>query len=214
MFTGLVECTGTVAASTPRGPSQRLALSAPLEGLVLGESIAVNGACLTVVNHAVGRFEVDVSSETLARTSLGSLRIGSKVNLERALRLGDRLGGHLVSGHVDGLARVVGVETSGEARSVTLEAPGELAPYVAAKGSVTLDGVSLTVNGVDRARFWVMMIPHTLSVTTLSDCAPGRELNLEVDLVARYVVRYLQAGGGAPDPDASLRAALERAQLL
>jgi riboflavin synthase len=214
MFTGLVECTGVVAARSRRGPSERLTLSAPLTGYVLGESIAVSGACLTVVDHAAGRFDVDVSAETLARTTLGRLQVGNKVNLERSLKLGDRLGGHLVSGHVDGLAKVISVEASGEARAITFETAEELAPYIAAKGSVALDGVSLTVNGVSGSRFWVMIIPHTLAVTTLAQCAPGHELNLEVDLVARYVVRYLQAGGQRPDPDATLRAALERANLI
>jgi len=210
MFTGLVECTGLVAARSVRGPSVRLTLSAPLEGLSLGESISVSGACLTVVSHAGGSFEVDVSAETLSRTTLGRLQVGSRVNLERSLQLGDRLGGHLVAGHVDGLARLLALEPSGEARAMTFEAPKELAPYLASKGSVALDGVSLTVNGVDGARFTVMIIPHTLSVTTLGHYAPGQELNLEVDLVARYVVRYLQASAERPDPDA----ALERANLL
>jgi riboflavin synthase len=214
MFTGLVECTGLVAARSKRGPAERLSLSAPFTDLELGESISVSGACLTVVSHGGGRFEVDVSAETLARTSLGRLQIGSKVNLERALQLGDRLGGHLVSGHVDGLARVIAVEPSGEARAFTFEAPGELAPFLAAKGSVALDGVSLTVNAVTGSRFTVMLIPHTLAVTTLGNCAPGQELNLEVDLVARYVVRYLASGAERSDPDAALRAALERANLV
>lgn len=214
MFTGLVECTGLVTARSPRGPSQRLSLTAPLEGLVLGESISVNGACLTVVSHGPGRFEVDVSVETLGRTTLGRLDLGSKVNLERSLKLGDRLGGHLVSGHVDGVARVTSVKTLGEAREVTCETSPDLAPYIAAKGSVTLDGVSLTVNGIQGCRFWLMLIPHTLSVTTLEQCVPGHELNLEVDLLARYVVRYFEARGMQADPDASIRAALERANLV
>lgn len=217
MFTGLVECTGTIAESARRGPALRLSIAAPLSGYVLGESISVSGACLTVVAHGRGRFEVDVSSESLEKTTLGRLGIGSKVNLERALRLGDRLGGHLVSGHVDGLARVISFEAVGEARHATFAAPADLACFLAPKGSVTLDGVSLTVNTVEGSRFSVMLIPHTLSSTTLSECLPGRELNLEVDLLARYVVRYLEAtraGSAAVDPEASLRAALERENLL
>jgi riboflavin synthase len=226
MFTGLVECTGLVAARGKRGPAERLTLSAPFADLVLGESISVSGTCLTVVSHDHGSvgggraargladFEVDISAETLSRTTLGRLQIGSKVNLERALQLGDRLGGHLVSGHVDGLARVLEVRPSGAARSVTCEAPSELAPFLAQKGSVALDGVSLTVNAVTGSRFSVMIIPHTLAVTTLEQCSVGHELNLEVDLVARYVVHYLASGVRAADPDAALRSALERANLV
>ncbi len=214
MFTGLVECTGLVAARSKRGPAERLTLSAPFADLALGESISVSGTCLTVVGHGGGHFEVDISAETLSRTTLGRLKIGSRVNLERALQLGDRLGGHLVTGHVDGLARVFEVRPSGDARSVSCEAPSELAPFLAQKGSVALDGVSLTVNAVTGPRFSVMIIPHTLSVTTLEQCSVGHDLNLEVDLVARYVVRYLTSGGQAADPDAALRAALERANLV
>jgi riboflavin synthase len=214
MFTGLVECTGHVAARARRGPSERLTLGASLPDLSLGESIAVSGACLTVVAFAQGRFEVDVSAETLKKTTLGRRAIGARVNLERSLKVGDRLGGHLLAGHVDGLARLVEVQSSGDARAMTFEIPPELARFIAAKGSVALDGVSLTVNTVSGRRFTVMLIPHTLAVTTLGELSPGDELNLEVDQVARYVVRYLTSAGSEPDPDLALRAALERANLV
>lgn len=191
-------------------------LASPLGALVLGESIAVNGACLTVVADHGGTFEADVSAETLAKTTLGELLPGAEVNLERSLKVGDRLGGHLVAGHVDGVARVLDITASGDARQIAFEAPEALAPFIAAKGSVAIDGVSLTVNGVEGRRFEVMLIPHTLAVTNLKHLGPGSRVNLEVDLVARYVVRYLTAtrGSSAPDPDESLRRALERAELI
>ncbi len=214
MFTGLVECTGRLAARSARGPSARLTVEAPLESFVLGESIAVNGACLTVTDFSQGRFEVDVTSETLERTTLGRLALGAELNLERSLKVGDHLGGHLVSGHVDGVARVVESSASGDARVLVVEAPEALAPFIAAKGSVALEGISLTVNRVAERRFWLMLIPHTLNVTTAKRWNVGSELNLEIDLVARYVVRYLEASRAAEDPESNLRAALERANLL
>jgi riboflavin synthase len=216
MFTGLVECTGRVTRRISRGPSERLVIEAPLTALVLGESIAVNGACLTVIAFHGGSFEADVSAETLEKTTLGELTVGSEVNLERSLKVGDRLGGHLVAGHVDGVARLVEITPSGDARRLSFEAPELLAPFIASKGSVAIDGVSLTVNDVSGRRFGVMLIPHTLAVTNLKHLRPGSRINLEVDLVARYVVRYLTATRDLPaaDPDASLRAALERAELI
>jgi riboflavin synthase len=216
MFTGLVECSGRVVRRASRGPSERLVLASPLIGLVLGESVAVNGACLTVVEDHGGTFEADVSAETLEKTTLGELAPGAEVNLERSLKVGDRLGGHLVAGHVDGVARLVDVTASGDARRLSFEAPALLAPFIAPKGSVALQGVSLTVNDVSGRRFGVMLIPHTLAVTNLKELRPGSRVNLEIDLVARYVVRYLTATRELPaaDPDASLRAALERAELI
>jgi riboflavin synthase len=216
MFTGLVECTGRVVRRFSRGPSERIVLASPLTELVLGESIAVNGACLTVVTDHGGTFEADVSAETLEKTTLGELESGAEVNLERSLEIGARLGGHLVAGHVDGVARLVDVTASGDARRLSFEAPELLAPFIASKGSVAVNGVSLTVNDVSGRRFGVMIIPHTLAVTNLKDLRPGSRVNLEIDLVARYVVRYLTATRELPaaDPDASLRAALERAELI
>lgn len=192
MFTGLVECTGVVRSRSPRGPGMRLAFEAPLEGLSLGESVSVSGACLTVVGNRTDGFEVDVTLETLERTTLGRLSPGDRVNLERAVRAGDRLGGHLVQGHVDGIAEVLRTERVGEALDARIGTSPPLLRFVAAKGSVALDGVSLTVNAVESGSFSVMLIPHTLAVTTLGEIAPGRALNFEVDLVARYVARLLE----------------------
>jgi riboflavin synthase len=207
MFTGLVESVGRVLWVEPiDGGGRRIAWSHDLGGeqLSLGESISVDGACLTVVRFAPGPaseappderwFEAELSPETLQRTTLGQLTSGAPVNLERALRLGARLGGHLVTGHVDGVARVVAVATAGDMTEVTVEAPRELAPYIAEKGSVTLAGVSLTVNRVEELRFGVQLIPHTRAVTTLGAWAPGQSVNLEVDLIARYVRRLVQTG--------------------
>jgi len=192
VFTGLVEATGTVLAVMPESAGARLLLAAPLANLVVGESVSVSGACLTAVRTSPDGFEADLSSETLARTTLGRLTPGARVNLERALIAGARLGGHLVSGHIDGRARVARIEAAGEARVVELDCPRPLARYIAEKGSVALDGVSLTVNGVSGTLFSVMLIPHTRAVTTLGDLAVGAELNLEVDQVARYVERLTQ----------------------
>jgi riboflavin synthase len=192
MFTGLVECTGILRARSERSAGVRLGFDAPLEALALGESVSVSGACLTVVEARTGGFDADVTVETLARTTLGRLVPGDPVNLERALKAGDRLGGHFVSGHVDGIAEVKSAERAGEALDVLVGTEPSLLRYVATKGSVALDGVSLTVNSVRPDSFSIMLIPHTLAVTTLKNLAPGRKLNLEVDLVARYVARLLE----------------------
>jgi riboflavin synthase len=195
MFTGLVAAVGRIVANERHAVGTRIQIAAALGALDLGESICVSGACLTVVSRTEAAFSVDATRETLERTTLGRLSAGDPVNLERAAALGDRLGGHLLTGHIDGDARVTRVEAGGDARSVELEAPPELARFIAEKGSLALDGVSLTVNSVEGARFRVMLIPHTLAVTTLGALASGRELNLEVDLVARYVARLLDAEG-------------------
>ena len=195
MFTGLVAAVGRIAATERRALGTRLQIAAALGALDIGESICVSGACLTVVTRTDDAFSAEVTRETLERTTLGRLSTGDPVNLERAAALGDRLGGHLLTGHVDGVARVTRVEAAGDARDVEVEVPLELARFIAQKGSIALDGVSLTVNWVEGARFGVMLIPHTLGVTTLGAIASGRELNLEVDLVARYVARLLEADG-------------------
>jgi riboflavin synthase len=158
--------------------------------------VSVNGACLTIIASDGRGFEADVSIETHERTTLGDLQAGGELNLERSVRAADRLGGHIVTGHVDGVARVTAVFREGDALRVGVESPAELSRFIAEKGSVALDGVSLTVNRVSGNDFEVMLIPHTLSATNLGDIRPGRRLNLEVDLVARYVVRYLEATHG------------------
>jgi riboflavin synthase len=173
----------------------RLVVEHSLGELSLGESVAVNGVCLTVVSFGPGEFHVDASSETLRVTTLGRAEPGARLNLERALEVGDRLGGHFVSGHVDGLAAVQSIVPSGDAVQVRFRAPTELLAFIAPKGSVTLDGVSLTVNAVVADEFDVMLIPHTRAVTNLGELAPGTHSNLEVDLLARYVARYLERFG-------------------
>jgi riboflavin synthase len=209
MFTGLVETTGELRSRERRGPGHRIVVGTTLGPLELGESIAVSGACLTVVGAAGDAFEADVSLETANKTTLGRLPIGARVNLERSLRVGDRLGGHWVTGHVDGVARVARVTTVGEAWRVEIVPPPELLRFVAPKGSVALDGVSLTVNGVSGAGFDVMLIPHTREVTHFDRLAPGVELNMEIDLLARYVARYLETEGSA-DEAARWRDLMER----
>jgi riboflavin synthase len=202
VFTGIVQEVGQIRRREPRagaaGSDLRVEIScgpALRERLSLGASVAVDGVCLTVAALEADAFEADVSGETLAVTTLGEKSGGARVNLEPSLRAGDSLGGHWVSGHVDGIADVVA--TSDDARSlrVQLAAPVALARYIARKGSVTLDGVSLTVNDVDRATFFVNLIPHTLEVTTLGALRAGSRLNLEIDLLARYVERLSSAPG-------------------
>lgn len=192
MFTGIVQCVGRVRRVEARGGDLRLHIDAgtlDLAGVRAGDSIAVAGCCLTVLEPRDGGFAADVSRETLALTTLGALAVGSAVNLEPALRVGDPLGGHLVSGHVDGVARVLEVRADARSQRWRFEAPVALARYIAVKGSVCLDGVSLTVNGVDGARFDVNLIPHTVEHTTFHARRPGDAVNLEVDLIARYLDR-------------------------
>lgn len=198
MFTGLVQDIGTVA-SLARGAMTRIAIatSLPAEEFELGESVAIDGACLTVVARSKGRFEVEVSPETLRRTTLGDLAAGARVNLERALRLSDRLGGHLVQGHIDAPARVLSKEQEGGAVIMAFELPRELAPFFIEKGSAAIDGVSLTVNRLLEDRFAVSLIPETQSRTTLLSKGPGQRVNLEADLVGKYVARLL--GRSSPE---------------
>jgi riboflavin synthase len=194
MFTGIVEAKGRIVAAAPKGDGLRIAVdfgTMETGDVAIGESIALNGCCLTVVEIAGSTLSFDVSAETL-RCTTGLDRAG-EVNVERALRLSDRLGGHLMTGHVDGVGTVTRfaavVDDPHGSWELEVEAPRELARFVAAKGSIAVQGVSLTVNGVDRARFHVNLIPHTLAVTTLQALAPGARVNLEVDLIARYVER-------------------------
>ena len=217
MFTGLVAGTGKLVSRERRGPGYRLVIGtaglAGFDALELGESIAVAGACLTVVTRTLTSFDADVSIETADKTTLGRLPLGAELNLERSLRVGDRLGGHWVSGHVDGVALVSAIETQGDAWLVRVTMPAELRRFVAAKGSVALDGVSLTVNAVAGLELSVMLIPHTRQVTGLKHWRTGTELNLEADLVARYLVNYFEATGQnpGPAPDERFALALERA---
>jgi len=195
MFTGIVEGTGTVAAlaAAADGSGARLEVEAPwLAGeLRLGESVAVNGCCVTVAEPAAAGFAADLVAETLRRTALGGLAAGARVNLERPLALGGRLGGHLVQGHVDAVAKVLDRTTVGEGEEVRVELPEDLERYVVEKGSIAVDGVSLTVAGVGPGWFSVALVPHTLEVTTLGDRRPGDPVQLEVDVVAKYVERLV-----------------------
>ena len=194
MFTGIVTAVGRVAALTPIGSGRdmRLRLATPsgwLGGVAMGASICCSGCCLTAVAFEDGWFEVEASAETLSRTTLGTWREGTRVNLERSLRLGDELGGHIVSGHVDGVGGVVSVIPENGSHRWTFRMPDGLAGFVAEKGSVAVDGVSLTVNAVTRDTFAVNLIPHTSEVTALGGKGPGDPVNLEVDMLARYVAR-------------------------
>lgn len=192
MFTGLVAGVGHVRSLQHHGRDARIVVAASFPGfedLAVGESIAVNGCCLTAMEPRPGEFAADVSAETLAHTNLGELQTGSPVNLERSLTPESRLGGHFVTGHVDALAHCVERYRDGESWRFVFEVPRELQHYIARKGSVALDGISLTVNGVEGARFDVNIIPHTLEVTTLDRCREGTRVNLEVDLIARYLER-------------------------
>lgn len=197
MFTGLVGAVGTIESIVPRGELKRVRISCsePSEAIVLGASIACGGPCLTVVACDAGDetwFEVDVGAETLARTTARNWRAGTRLNLERSLKIGDEFGGHMVTGHIDGVAKIVGVEAFDGMKRFAIEAPPQLSRFIAVKGSVALDGVSLTVNEVTGDRFSVLLIPHTLAVTTWNERQAGDEVNLEVDLMARYAARLLE----------------------
>lgn len=192
MFSGIIAAIGRIERVEPLAKGVRLTVDAGALGLddvALGDSIAVNGVCLTVIERDAERFRVDVSHESLRCTA--GLDAPGQVNLEKALRLADRLGGHLVSGHVDGVGEVVSFRPVGESHELVVRAPAALARYIARKGSVTVDGVSLTTNTVDGAVFAINLIPHTIAATTLKRLAPGSRVNLEVDLIARYVERML-----------------------
>ncbi len=194
MFTGIIQAQGTIADIQPRSGDMRLQINTgklDLSDVSLGDSIAVNGVCLTAVELTGKSFSADVSNETLLLTSLGGLKSGSPVNLEKALTLATRLGGHLVSGHVDGVGTVISRSDDGRSVRFVIEAPAVLARYIAHKGSICVDGTSLTVNAVDGARFELNIVPHTLKETIMGDYQTGSEINLEVDLIARYLERLL-----------------------
>jgi riboflavin synthase len=194
VFTGIVQDVGRIERQEARGGDVRLVIACgefDTARLHIGDSIAVQGCCLTVVGIAGRSFAADVSRETLALTTLGELTAGSPVNLEPALRAGDALGGHLVSGHVDGVAEVLALQDDARSQRLLIGVPAELTRYLAPKGSITVDGVSLTINEVDGKRFGVNLIPHTQAVTTLGTLRVGARVNVEVDQVARYIERLL-----------------------
>jgi riboflavin synthase len=215
MFTGIVEAVGRLERVAARGSGARLGIHTgelPLVGMQLGDSIAVQGVCLTVIQLATAAFSADVSAETLACSTLGQIQPGAALNLERAVTPSTRLGGHLVSGHVDGVGVVLNRQPDGDSLRFHFEAPSGLAHYIARKGSITVDGVSLTVNAIAGAAFDINLVPHTLGVTTLGGLTAGARVNLEVDVVARYLERLLQAGQGAAP--AISREALARAGFI
>jgi riboflavin synthase len=197
MFTGLVEALGTVRRIDSAGSGKRLTIAERdlAAGAAAGDSIAINGACLTVVEHDEETLSFQAGPETLQRTNLGELKAGDRVNLERALRLGDRLGGHLVQGHIDGVAQIAASRREGEWELVWFQCPAELTAQMVPKGSVTVDGVSLTLVEVAGDRFSVALIPHTLKNTTLGLKKPGAHVNLETDILAKYVWKCLRGGG-------------------
>jgi riboflavin synthase len=195
LFTGIIQTIGRIERRTPSGAGARLSIGTPraLPGLAVGESIGVNGACLTVVSRSGRRFTADVSPETLKRTTLGRLSPGTRVNLERALRMGDRLGGHIVQGHVDGVGRLEAITPDGDWVVYRFSTPRTLSPYLVEKGSIAVDGVSLTVFGCRGPSFTVALIPHTIAATTLGERKPGEHVNLEADVLLKQIEAMLRA---------------------
>ncbi len=218
MFTGIIQTVGTVERIAPAGADRRLAIRASefdLDQARIGDSIAVNGCCLTAVSLSGDVFEADVSHESLDRTTLGRLAAGGAVNLEKALTLATPLGGHLVSGHVDGVGEVVSRQPDGRSERWRFRAPAALSRYIAEKGSICVDGISLTVNRVEGREFEVNIVPHTSEVTTLSGYRPGTPVNLEVDQIARYLERLLTVGEEEGAEGGGItRALLERAGFI
>lgn len=195
MFTGIVTDIGTITDLVQEGDLRaRIATGYDTAGIDMGASIASDGVCLTVVDLGPGWYDVQISAETVSKSNVSAWAVGKRVNLERALRVGDELGGHIVSGHVDGVAEVISVVDEGDSTRVQLRAPDDLARFVAPKGSVALNGTSLTVNEVQGAVFGINFIPHTKEVTTWGDVAVGDMVNLEIDTLARYVARLAEAG--------------------
>jgi riboflavin synthase len=197
VFTGIVTALGTIRRLDPigGGHDMRVAIATPpgwLENVAIGASICCAGCCLTVVSLEQDQFEVEISAESLSRTTLGGWREGTRINLERSLRMGDEMGGHVVSGHVDGVAEVLSITPENGSHRWSFRLPPGLARFVAEKGSITIDGVSLTVNAVDGETFGVNLIPHTTEVTALGALAPGARVNIEIDMLARYVARLRQ----------------------
>lgn len=194
MFTGIIEATGCISEITPKGGDRLIKIESStldMGDVKLGDSIAVNGVCLTVISFDEHSFTADVSSETLKRSTFESIELNTSVNLEKAMAVGDRLGGHLVSGHVDGIGQVINKEKDARSWRFTIRSPKNIAHYIAEKGSITIDGISLTVNGVNHCDFDVNIVPHTMQETTMGDFNPGTRVNLEVDIIARYLERLI-----------------------
>jgi len=216
MFTGIIQSVGQLQSMRPQGGDQRITVATgklSMADVVLGDSIAVNGVCLTAIDFDKQSFQADVSNETLACTTLGDLTVGAPVNLEKALLPTTRLGGHLVSGHVDGVGEVVALESDGRSVRFTLRAPQELARYIATKGSICVEGISLTVNNVEGQEFGLNIVPHTLEETNLNNAEVGRLVNLEVDIIARYLERMLM-GSDSTDESGVSRTLLAEAGFI
>lgn len=198
MFTGIIEELGTVGQMDRRPDSIKLTIQARkvLEGTQLGDSIAVNGVCLTVTSMTDSSFTADVMHETMRRSSLSDIKSGSKVNLERAMQVGGRLGGHIVSGHIDGVGHIARIAADGIARVITVSIPKDMEPFIVEKGSIAIDGISLTVVSVGNSQFSVSIIPHTMANTTLVDKHPGAVVNLETDIIGKYVHSFTTAHAG------------------
>jgi riboflavin synthase len=217
MFTGIIEGLGTITAVRSAGQGRRFGIEADfdLSASKIGDSISVSGACLTAVRLAHRSFEADVSPETLAKTTFGQARVGDRVNLERAMRLSDRLDGHLVSGHIDATGVIESREPVGNVLVVTFRMPEALVRYLIVKGSVAVDGVSLTINTIESNRFTVSIIPHTAAMTTIGLKNPGEQVNIETDMIGKYVERFLTAGHGPAAPPAGVtREMLARAGYI
>jgi riboflavin synthase len=216
MFTGIIEGLGTLTAIQPSGQGARLSVASEisLETTGIGDSNAVSGACLTAVTISGNRFEVDVSPETLKQTTLGSARVGDRVNIERALRLGDRLDGHLVSGHIDGTGVLRQRKLLGNAIIITISVPRELTRYMIRKGSVAVDGVSLTINSLGPESFEVSIIPHTAGLTTVGFKQPGSRVNIETDMIGKYVERFLNGVSGADRSHPVQRSTIDQEFLI
>lgn len=202
MFTGIIQSVGTIAAVKPQGGDARLSINVgdlDLSQSALGDSIAVNGVCLTAVEYQGQQFSADVSNETLTLTSLKNIKVGTEVNLEKALTLNTALGGHIVSGHVDGQAELMSMHNDGRSTRYEFNAPQPLAKYIAEKGSITIDGASLTVNSIENTQFGINIVPHTLENTIFSHYVVGTKVNIEVDIIARYLERLLKADDSNDD---------------
>ena len=193
MFTGIITDIGTVRAVTKAGDTRfDIGTGFDMAGVALGASISCNGCCLTVIEKGMDWFAIQASTETLSKTTLGNWKPGARINLERALKIGDELGGHIVSGHIDGVGEIIQVKPEGDSRRFRFRVPHELARFIAAKGSVAIDGTSLTVNEVESNLFGVNIIPHTMSVTTWGEARDGQAVNIEIDMLARYVARLTE----------------------
>jgi len=216
MFTGIIEGLGTISAVRSAGQGKRLAIEADfdLDRTKIGDSLCVSGACLTAVSIEGRRFEVDVSPETLQMTTFGRANIGQRVNIERALRLSDRIDGHLVSGHIDGVGTIRQRETRGNAVIVSIDVAGSLADYMIVKGSVAVDGISLTINQCEAAGFTVSIIPHTAKMTTIGFKGNGEAVNIETDMLGKYVERFMHARSRHSNQDTETPAAVDKAYLI